>query len=127
MKILIALVLGFCICAAHAQDTAFHEAVASYRQGRWADSFGPFADLASKGDPDAARIALFMHRNGPILFGTYWDATKEEQSAWQQVAATARGRAEPVFVPLVPGNKPAATAQRRVRGPDVRSVATAPR
>lgn len=98
--------------AAHAEpidERAFAEAVASYRAGRASEAYGRFHKLAQRGDADAARIALFMLRHGPILFGTYWDASTEDVQDFTRLAVTGAQRTPPEFVPF------GTPAPRRVR------------
>jgi hypothetical protein len=84
---------------ASSRDRAFVEATQQYQKARWADAYGRFMRLANSGDRDAARIALFMHRYGPQLYGAYWDASTEEVELWTELAATQAGRAQPTFQP----------------------------
>ncbi len=80
-------------------DPAFQQAVAQYREGRLAAAYGRFVRLANQGDPDAARIALFMHRYGPVLFGNYWDAQVEEIEMWTELSSGPQGRPQPPYRP----------------------------
>jgi hypothetical protein len=93
---------------AAAQTPTFAMAVQDHREGRWSSAYGRFIELASLGDTDAARIALFMHRNGPLLYGTHWDASQVDTQSWAQLAASP-GRADPLFRPA---NWPVQTAPR---------------
>lgn len=65
------------------------DAAASYRQGELGAAFVKFSTFANKGDPDAARIALFMHLHGPALYGRYWRASADEVRLWRQLGAAA--------------------------------------
>lgn len=92
-------------------DSRFHEAVASYRSGRYADAFGRLYALAIRGDGDAARIVLFMHGFGPTLYGSHWDLNPEEIQDFRDIATSASRRREPDFEPasqtrLVKAHKP---------------------
>ena len=60
----------------------FASAAESLRTGRYADAYGRFVQLADEGDIDAGRIALVMHRFGPKVFGSTWDATVEQVADW---------------------------------------------
>jgi hypothetical protein len=60
----------------------FAEAAQALRLGRHAEAYGRFVTLADEGDIDAGRIALLLHRFGPKLFGSHWDATTEQLQAW---------------------------------------------
>ena len=64
----------------------FADAAASLRAGRHADAYGRFVTLADDGDVDAACIALLMHRYGPDVFGSAWDASDEQLAAWRRLA-----------------------------------------
>jgi hypothetical protein len=68
----------------------FADAAESLRSGRYADAYGRFVRLADEGEVDAARMALVMHRLGPKVFGSAWDATVEqliEWTRWSQAAS----------------------------------------
>ena len=78
----------------------FQEAARLYQQGRWSAAYGRFIRLANEGDRDAARIALFMHRYGPTLYGAYWDAQPDERAAWTELAAAPLGRTPAPFQPI---------------------------
>jgi hypothetical protein len=60
----------------------FAEAAESLRSGRHAEAYGRFVELADEGDADAGRIALLMHRFGPSVFGSSWDASVEQLVLW---------------------------------------------
>jgi hypothetical protein len=62
----------------------FADAAESLRIGRYAEAYGRFVRLADEGDVDAARIALVMHRFGPEVFGSAWDASVEQLAEWMQ-------------------------------------------
>jgi hypothetical protein len=99
----IALAAAFLILPAEPwsapRDTAFEEAARQFQKARWSDAYGRFILLANGGDRDAARIALFMHRYGPQLYGSYWDASAEDVELWTQLASQGRGRAPPEYRP----------------------------
>lgn len=101
--ILACLAVAACALLVPAQAVAderrFAEAVAQYKAGRYSDAFGRFVELANAGDPDAARIALFMNQYGPFLYGSHWDAAPDELGHWTQLAALKRARSHPVFQP----------------------------
>lgn len=90
-----------CAAAApvQARSTAFSEAVQQYRAGHLSDAFGRFFALANGGDADAARIALFMHQYGPILYGRYWDAAPQEVAYWQALQGKPAAHPTPPFQP----------------------------
>ena len=62
--------------------TAFSEAMRYYQLGKWPAAYGRFVALADHDDVDAARIALFMHRFGPRLYGSAWDASTDQIECW---------------------------------------------
>jgi hypothetical protein len=80
-------------------DQPFVDAVTLFRQQRLSAAYGRFLALAQDGDADAARIAQFMHRYGPVLFATHWDASADELEDWASLARTAKGRPAPRYVP----------------------------
>lgn len=80
----------------NASNRAFDEAAEQYQKSRHSDAYGRFIVLANSGDRDAARIVLFMHRYGPTLYGSYWDASTEEVELWEQLS-TQGGRTSPAF------------------------------
>ena len=61
-------------------------AVASFRQARFSEAYGRLIALADAGHAASAELALWMFLNGPTLFGTHWDSTQEQLSAWAQLA-----------------------------------------
>ena len=77
-----------------AQQKLFAESVQLHYEGRWSAAFGRFTTLANQGDPDAARVALFMHRHGPLLYGTWWDAEPDDLQYWAELSSNRRGRVE---------------------------------
>ena len=87
--------------AAAKDDWAFDHAVEQYRQGEWSEACGLFIELANNGDRDAARIALFMVRYGPRLYGSHWDASPDDVEEWETLVNQSPKtlRATPVFKP----------------------------
>ena len=73
-----ALPLLACLVAgpALASDPGFDRAVEAYQSGRMAEAYGRFMALGLGGDPDAARIVLFMGQYGTMLFRTEWELTE---------------------------------------------------
>jgi hypothetical protein len=67
----------------------FASAAGSLRVGRNAEAYGRFVALADDGDVDAARFALLMHRYGPTVFGSAWDASPEQVADWARWSARA--------------------------------------
>lgn len=68
-------------------------AAMQYRGGELGMAFDSFAALANSGNMDAARVALFMHLNGPAMYGRYWAASPEQLHRWRALADAAE-RAE---------------------------------
>lgn len=99
-----------------AADREFAAAVDQFKEGRRAHAFGMFIALANRGDVDAARIALFMHTYGPLLYGVHWDAGEEDREYWSTLVrnSSTAGRPQPAFLPLavVPKNR-----VKQVKGP----------
>jgi hypothetical protein len=67
----------------------FAEALRLYRAGQWPGAYGRFIALADRGDAQAARMALAMHRDGPSVYGRQWDASLDQLRAWERSAAQA--------------------------------------
>jgi hypothetical protein len=67
----------------------FADAAAALKAARFAEAYGQFASMADDGDPDAARMALVMHRLGPRLFGSDWDASIEQLAEWTLLSRAA--------------------------------------
>lgn len=114
-------------CAAVAPvEREYAEAVKSFRTGRTAEAFGRFIDLANRGDVDAARIALFLHAYGAVLFDKHWEAAPQDVAYWTMLVRNSgtSGRPLPEFKPtvLMPGKPMARTgaAKRRAGSPDTR-------
>ncbi|MBC5767876.1 hypothetical protein [Ramlibacter albus] len=104
-----ALLLAACTMPVLAgPDGQFDDALASYRAARYSEAFGRMMALANRGDADAARIVLFMHQYGPMLYGSYWDLNPQEVDSFREVAMLASNRRAPVFVPYGQARKPAA-------------------
>jgi hypothetical protein len=69
-----------------AADQDFDGALQSYRSGRLSDAYGRFLALARKGDPDAARIILFMGQYGGMLHNAMWELTEDEAARLRKTA-----------------------------------------
>lgn len=80
-------------------EQQFQYAVQQFKAGRYSAAYGRFAALANDGDPDAAHIALFMHKYGPTLYGAWWDADPTDVALWSTSIRDHRGRPQPVFIP----------------------------
>jgi hypothetical protein len=76
--------------AAGTGDAQFDEALALYRQARWAGAFGRFCALADRGNADAADLALLMVRLGPQMHGSAWTASQPQIDRWLALTAKAR-------------------------------------
>jgi hypothetical protein len=99
LRALAALLLAAAPAFATTGDQEFGDAVASYRAVRYSDAYGRMMALANAGDPDAARIVLFMHQYGPTLYGSYWDLNPEEARQFAATAASSRTRRVVEFQP----------------------------
>jgi hypothetical protein len=73
-------------------EPGFSQAARHHQKKRWSEACGHFAVLANRGDPDAARTALFMHRYGRQLYGSVWEASPGELESWAQLSARSSGR-----------------------------------
>jgi len=65
------------------EQSAYNDAIKSFRDGRYAAAFGRFTALADAGHKASAESALFMLRHGQELFGVAWSASADEQLLWQ--------------------------------------------
>lgn len=101
-------------------DREYEAAVKAFRGGRTSDAWGRFHDLANRGDPDAARIALFLHAYGPVLYGKHWDALAHDVAYWNSLVRNSGASARPVGEFQPPG-LPRPKAPARAAG--VRNVA----
>ena len=77
---------------ATSERTTFQAAAASLRAGRDDEAYRRFVELANLGDVDAARVALFMYRFGPTVFGKRWDASKEQLAIWTRWSQSAQDK-----------------------------------
>jgi hypothetical protein len=109
-QVALALLLG--VASSSFAIDRFSEGAAFMRQGRFAEAYGQFIQGASDGDSDAARLALHMHRYGPQVYGSHWDASAEDLQLWSRLATTPSRRGMPAFVPKPRAG--AAAAPRRV-------------
>ena len=108
------------VAQAHERD--YLEAIRVYRSGRLSEAFGRFVSLAHAGDQDSARIALFMHKYGPTLYGGYWDLAPHEVAAWSSLLTHQKGREEPVLRTVLSSTSTGKPA-RHARPPEAPSVA----
>jgi len=121
---LIALPAG----AANPVEREYEDAVRSFRVGRLSEAFGQFMELANRGDVDAARVALFMHSYGPVLYGKQWDAGPQNVAYWNTLVRNSGTSARPMpeFQPtvLTPSRTKAKPVPVRGRpGPEIASIA----
>lgn len=112
--------------AASPVEREYADAVKSFRSGRLSEAFGQFMAIANRGDVDAARVALFMHMYGPVLYGKQWDAGDQNVAYWTMLVRNSgtSARAMPEFKPtvLVPSRAKATPAKARVRGTTVAEI-----
>lgn len=73
------------------------DALDSFRQARFPEAYGRFIALADAGHAPAANLALWMYMHGAALFGSEWDSTPEQLSAWAKLA----GQPAPTMVASV--------------------------
>jgi hypothetical protein len=87
-RCLATLVIAFAATTASAGDEAdFNNVVKLYRQAKFAGAYGRFCELADRGHPEAARIALFMLRYGSQLYNSEWGASQGQIERWIALAA----------------------------------------
>jgi hypothetical protein len=91
----VALALACLAAPAMAAEYDFDGAVHSMRTGRMSEAYGRFLALGLKGDPDAARIALFLGENGSVVYGTMWELTDIDAANLHAVAARQSLRPQP--------------------------------
>lgn len=112
--------------AASPVEREYADAVKSFRTGRLSEAFGQFMAIANRGDVDAARVALFMHMYGPVLYGKQWDAGDQNVAYWTMLVRNSgtSARAMPEFKPtvLVPSRARATPAKARTRGTTVAEI-----
>ena len=127
-----ATILGFAAPAKAAPgaslvDQEYASAVQSFRAGRTSVAFGQFVEMANRGDVDAARIALFMHAYGPVLYGKQWDVLPKDVAYWSGLVrnsgTTARAMPDFPVTVLQPSRNRNVTAGAKAAG--VKTVATA--
>jgi hypothetical protein len=114
--------------AANPAEREYDDAVRTFRAGRMSHAFGKFIDLANRGDVDSARIALFLHSYGPVLFGKQWDASEQDIAYWTMLVRNSgtSARTLPEFAPTVltpskPKSSPGPAKPRTI--PDLANVA----
>ena len=62
------------------------EAVASFRQARFAEAYGRFLKLANAGHAPSAELALWMYLHGPTMFGQECDSHQDQLTEWARLA-----------------------------------------
>lgn len=82
--VLLALVAG----AALLQRASYRLALEDWRSGNWDSAYERFADLANRGDPDGARMALLLYRTAPTALRSGWDTEDMDLSLWMRLAET---------------------------------------
>jgi hypothetical protein len=121
------MVFSLPCAAASPVEREYADAVRSFRNGRLSEAFGQFMEIANRGDVDAARVALFMHSYGPVLYGKQWDAGPQNVAYWSMLVRNSGTSARPMpeFQPTVltpKGSKPRPAPVRRA-APELASVA----
>jgi len=77
---------GLVAAPAIAAEQDFDGALQSYRSGRMSDAFGRMLALGLQGDPDAARVALFMGENATMVYGAQWELTDQDAAVLRKAA-----------------------------------------
>lgn len=72
-----------------AQRATHGHAVQSFRDRGYAGAYARFAQLADAGHAPSAQLALVMHTNGTVLFGSDWSATPAQQRRWNALVINA--------------------------------------
>jgi hypothetical protein len=60
-----------------------------FRQGRHAAAYGRVAALADAGHLPSAQLALVMHDQGRVLFGSEWSASPDQRRRWNTLVINA--------------------------------------
>jgi hypothetical protein len=90
-----ALLLATAVLAARpacAGVTVIESALLDYDNCHWLPAFESFVRLADAGDPVAARIATWMVRLGPTLYGRHFAASNARVTRWRDSAARSLDR-----------------------------------
>ena len=80
------VLVGLAAAPAIAAEQDFDGALQSYRSGRMADAYGRMLALGLQGDPDAARVALFMGENATTVYGAQWELTAPDAATLRRAA-----------------------------------------
>ena len=86
-------IAAFALCSAMASGQAqpvpdaqmereFEAAMQAYERNHWQDAFDALAKLADKGHSEATRVALLMHRFGPVLYGSTFVVSRRQEDLW---------------------------------------------
>ncbi|MEJ5990954.1 hypothetical protein WG902_13215 [Ramlibacter sp. PS3R-8] len=110
--------------AATLAELEYAEAVQTFRAGRTSVAFGQFMALAKRGDVDSARITLFLHAYGPVLYGKQWDVMPSDLDQWNTLVrnSTTTARAMPDFPLTVMQPSKPRSAAAAVRATAVKNV-----
>jgi 2,4-dienoyl-CoA reductase-like NADH-dependent reductase (Old Yellow Enzyme family) len=68
-----------------AADPAFDNALVAYERNHWDEAYTALAQLADRGHPQAARMALQMWRFGPKLYQKDFGASAAQLERWTQL------------------------------------------
>lgn len=113
----LAAVLASAFLSAHplaaASDKELRSAAVPYQNGEWGEAFSRISKLADAGHADAARIALFMHRYGPEMYGRYWTVPEPRLVRWQSFARETRFNSFAPAKELSPGRTEVRERTRR--------------
>lgn len=67
-------------------EAEFVDAMAQYKQGKWAYAYGRFTALADLGHVQASRVALVMLEHGVSMHGASWAASQPQIDHWISLA-----------------------------------------
>ncbi len=81
--------------AAPAFDAAFDNALVAYERNHWDEAYTALAQLADRGHPQAARMALQMWRFGQKLYRMDFSASPAQPERWTRMWPCASGAAAP--------------------------------
>lgn len=70
--------------AVDATRSHFERAMQRFESGQWDLAFTELSELADRGHPAAARVALMLVCRGSSLFGGRFSASREQRARWQQ-------------------------------------------
>jgi hypothetical protein len=73
-------------CAAASAPPALVDLAPASGDAVWSEVYAVAARRADAGSAEAARLALQMHRLGPIVYGMRFDATARQVQRWQRRA-----------------------------------------